>query len=141
MSRIIYQGQLDDVFTGFDEDKLFKMSNGTFWIQSHYRYWYHYAYRPSATITDENGTYYLTVANEKIEVKQLYDVVESNIEGPFKGWNGSSVYKLRNGQTWLQSTYKYEYKYAYSPLATIYKGNSGTIMQVEGTFSHVKPKR
>ncbi|EPH94744.1 hypothetical protein D922_01492 [Enterococcus faecalis 06-MB-DW-09] len=74
---------------------------------------------------------------KKIEVKQLYDVIESNIVGPFKGWNGSSVYKLHNGQTWLQSTYKY----AYSPLATIYKGNSGTIMQVEGTFSHVTQKR
>lgn len=141
MDRIIYKGQLDGEFTGFDEDKLFKMNNGTFWLQARYRYWYHYAYRPAVTITEENGTYYLSVANEKIEIIQLYDVIESKIDGSFRGWDGESIYKLRNGQTWVQSTYKYEYKYAYSPVATIYKGSSGNIMQVAGTFAKVHRKK
>ena len=35
MIKVIYQGQLFDEFEGFNEDQLFKMSNGTYWIQAH----------------------------------------------------------------------------------------------------------
>ena len=69
MSKVVYRGQLDDEFEGFDDEQIFKMSNGTYWIQAHYKYWYHYAYRPNVIITEENGRYYLSVSNEKIEVR------------------------------------------------------------------------
>lgn len=71
MSRIVYRGQIDDEFEGFDDEQIFKMSNGTYWIQARYKYWYHYAYRPKAIITEENCRYYLSVANERVEVRQL----------------------------------------------------------------------
>lgn len=138
MSRIIYRGQLDDEFEGFDDEQIFKMSNGTYWIQARYKYWYHYAYRPNAIITEENDRYYLSVANEKVEVKQLNNVIESNINGEFKGWEGETSYYLMNGQEWKQDEYKYEYKYEYSPWAIIYKGTSGIYMYVAGTKVKVK---
>jgi hypothetical protein len=138
MSRIIYQGQLDGEFEGFDDEQIFKMSNGTYWIQAHYKYWYHYAYRPEAIITEEHGRYYLSVANEKIEVRKLNTAIETKINGEFKGWEGETSYVLMNGQKWKQAEYKYEYKYEYSPDVVIYEGFSGTYMHVAGTKVKVK---
>lgn len=138
MKEIIYQGQLDDEFEGFDEEMLFKTAYGEYWIQATYKYWYHYAYRPTVTIFRENGICYLSIDNEQVQVQKLNNVIESSIDGEFKGWDGKSVYKLRNGQKWAQSTYKYEYKYAYSPDVVIYESNSGIRMNVAGTSAIVK---
>ena len=44
---------------GFDDEVIFKLANGTHWIQDQYKYWYNYAYNPEATITEEGGRYIL----------------------------------------------------------------------------------
>lgn len=138
MKEIVYRGQLDDEFEGFDDEMLFKTATGEYWIQTTYKYWYHYAYRPEITIFRENGMYYLSIDDEQVQVRRLYNVIESNIDGAFKGWDGKSVYKLRNGQKWAQTIYKYQYKYAYSPKAVIYECNAGIRMNVAGTSAIVK---
>lgn len=136
--RIIYRGSIDCDFNGFDGDSVFKMSNGTYWIQDQYQYWYHYEYRPKAIITEEYGRYILTVAGRSVYVKQLFDVVESSIDGEFRGWDGNSKYRLTNGQVWQQSEYKYEYMYSYRPEVMICNVNGSYIMFVEGTQATVK---
>lgn len=138
MKKIVYQGKIDADFEGFDEDVIFKMSNGAYWVQARYKYWYHYAYRPDVIITQEGGRYIMSVAGQSIEVERLYDVIESNIDGTFEGWKGDSIYKLTNGQVWKQRTYKYEYKYAYRPEVIIAEINGTYMMQVEGTSAEVK---
>ena len=50
MSQIIFRGKIDSDFEGFDDNAIFKMSDGSYWVQSQYAYWYHYAYRPDAII-------------------------------------------------------------------------------------------
>ena len=50
--------------------------------------------------------------------------VESSIDGTFNGWTGDTIFKLRNGQIWKQSSYAYMYHYAYSPEVTIYQSNT-----------------
>jgi hypothetical protein len=138
MARIIYTGKKDGEFTGFDDEVLFKMQNGTYWVQSRYNYWYHYAHRPAATITEDNGMYILSVAGHSIPVRKLTDVTESRINGEFTGWEGETAYELQNGQVWQQSAYKYEYKYAYMPEAIVYKISGGHRMQVAGTSANVR---
>lgn len=59
-------------------------------------------------------------------------VIESRIEGEFDGWDGETIFKLQNGQTWKQSSYAYYYHYAYSPKVTIYKDGSTYKMMVDG---------
>lgn len=86
MSKIAFKGKIVSDFNGFNDDSVFKMSNGRYWVQTRYRYWYHYAYRPDAVITEENGNYILTVAGQSIPVKLINDVIESNIDGEFTGW-------------------------------------------------------
>ncbi len=41
------------------------------------------------------------------------NVVESEIDGDFHGWDGNTIFKLVNGQIWQQTEYDYEYEYAY----------------------------
>ena len=138
MSEVVYDGKIDGDFEGFNDEVLFKMKNGTYWIQAQYKYWYHYAYCPDATVTKENGRYILTVAEHSIPVRKVTDVIESRIEGEFKGWDGKTSYKLLNGQVWQQSTYKYEYKYAYMPEAVVYEATGGYKMRTAGTTADVR---
>jgi hypothetical protein len=42
---------------------------------------------------------------------------------------------------WQQSSYKYEYKYAYMPNALVYEVNGGFKMSVAGTMTDVKRVR
>jgi hypothetical protein len=136
--RVIRQSQIDDEFVGFDEDMLFKLTDGTYWLQSEYRYWYHYAYRPAVEILEHSGRYFLRLAGDAnaIAVIRTNDVIESYIDGEFQGWQGESTYTLGNGQIWKQSRYKYEYRYAYRPQVVVYPGG-GYIMHVDGTQAHV----
>jgi len=41
MSRVIYDGRIDGEFEGFDFEALFKLLNGSYWLQAEYKYWYH----------------------------------------------------------------------------------------------------
>jgi hypothetical protein len=68
-------------------------------------------------------------------------VYDGEIAGEFKGWTGETLYELRNGQMWQQSSYKYEYKYAYMPNALVYEVNGGFKMSVAGTMADVKRVR
>jgi hypothetical protein len=138
MSNVIYDGKIDGEFNGFDDEILFKMRNGTYWIQAQYEYWYHYAYCPNATITKDNGKYILTVFGKSIPVKRTTDVIESHIDGEFKGWQGNTSYKLNNGQIWEQCSNKYENKNANRPEAIVYATSSGYKMLVAGTIANVR---
>jgi hypothetical protein len=138
--RIVHQVHIEGVFTGFDSDTLFQLSNGTYWLQAEYKYWYHYAYRPKVEIYQFGGRFYLRILgrSESVSVTQVTGVIESRICGPFTGWNGDSEYKLTNGQVWKQKAYRYQYKYQFRPQVLIYGSPSGTIMDVEGCRSLVR---
>jgi hypothetical protein len=60
------------------------------------------------------------------------DVIESQIDGEFEGWEGETVVKLINGQIWQQTEYHYTYHYAYRPEVLVYRSSSGYKMKVEG---------
>lgn len=59
-------------------------------------------------------------------------VIESKIESDFNGWDGETIFKLTNGQIWQQSSYAYNYHYAYRPDVIIYKSGGRYKMKVEG---------
>lgn len=62
---------------------------------------------------------------------QCDPAIESQIDGDFKGWEGETIYHLRNGQIWQQSSYHYHYHYAYAPEVTIYSSGPGCRMIVK----------
>jgi len=60
------------------------------------------------------------------------DVIESQIDGDFEGWEGETIVKLMNGQIWQQTEYYYHYHYAFMPEVIIYDSGSGYKMKVNG---------
>lgn len=131
---------IDGEFEGFNEDVLFRMSDGSAWLQNEYIYWYHYAYAPKAVILKSRDNYFIKVdgISQLVAVTEIFDFIESQIDGEFQGWDGTSRYRLLNGQIWEQAEYKYEYKYAYMPKICLYQGLSGPVMQVQGTHAKVR---
>jgi hypothetical protein len=69
------------------------------------------------------------------------DVVETQIDGEFKGWTGETVFVLRNGQLWQQSSYAYTYHYAYAPKVLIYRSGSGYKLIVDGVRGEISVRR
>jgi hypothetical protein len=69
------------------------------------------------------------------------DVIESQIEGEFEGWDGETIFKLLNGQIWQQASYAYHYHYAYMPEVLIYKTSGGYKMKVEGVDETIYVRR
>ena len=67
--------------------------------------------------------------------------IESKIYGTFTGWHGDAVFKLTNGQHWLQVEYKYAYKYMYRPAVVVTQRNSGFEMAVDGMEESVRVRR
>lgn len=138
--RVVLESQIDGEFEGFDDEVLFKLTNGTYWVQDEYKYWYHYAYMPQIQLVGAHNRLYLQVVgqSESVAVRQIHGVVESRINDEFRGWDGNSKYQLTNGQVWEQARYKYEYKYAYRPEVLIFDPGGGHIMKVAGTTAQVR---
>mgnify|MGYP003666511001 FL=1 len=138
--QIVKTIKIEGDFEGFDDEVLFKLMDGSYWIQDEYKYWYHYAYCPTVNILKSGSRYYIQVqgSNEIVSIRQITDVTESQINGEFNGWEGDTQYQLMNGEVWKQSTYNYDYTYAYMPDAIIYDAGSGYKMKVEGTIADVQ---
>ena len=141
--RLIQSAHINGEFEGFDEDVLFPLDNGAYWLQAEYKYWYHYAYCPEVEVYYDGGAYYLRVAGEEesVAVTRVNDVIESNIAGAFTGWKGTSEYQLTNGQVWRQARHRYEYKYRYRPTVLIYTGSGGLVMDVQGCRAFLRRVR
>ncbi len=61
------------------------------------------------------------------------EIIETQIDGDFEGWEGETIVKLMNGQIWQQTEYYYHYHYAFMPKVTIIKSGAGYKMIVDGS--------
>jgi hypothetical protein len=140
LGQIVTQARIKGAFIGFNNKALFPLSNGQYWIQKRYRYWYHYSYMPHITIYILDGSYFLTINNssEFIEVIKVTDVQETTIVNEFKGWSGDAIFEMSNGQKWKQNEYEYNYFYCYRPEAIIYYALGDYRMLVDGNTISVK---
>lgn len=75
--------------------------------------------------------------NAKPPAPQAADLIESQIDGEFTGWDGETVFRLMNGQIWQQVSYSYTYHYAFMPRVLIFRAGSGYQMQVEGVEGRI----
>lgn len=64
--------------------------------------------------------------------QSIPNVIETQIDGAFKGWEGQTIVKLMNGQVWQQSEYYYHYHYSHMPKVMIFKSGVGYKMKVDG---------
>lgn len=122
---------------------MFELCNGQLWIQASYAYVYHYAYRPHVRIVAAGGGYQMTVdgVSTSVGVRQVSLVARTCINGSFQGFSGNgTLFTLCNGQVWKQTSYEYEYHYAYRPNVLIFNGG-GLKMKVEGTSKTISVTR
>lgn len=62
-----------------------------------------------------------------IKVFVIKDVIESTLDGDFKGWDGNTSFKLVNGDTWQQDENSgMVYANLYRPAVTILRVSDGT---------------
>jgi len=62
-------------------------------------------------------------------------VIESDIDGRFFGWHGSTVFKLANGQVWEQDAPGRIRQFAYRPDLRITEIDDVHLMQIDGIGS------
>jgi outer membrane murein-binding lipoprotein Lpp len=68
-------------------------------------------------------------------------VIETNIDGEFEGWEGETIFKMMNGSIWQQSSYAYTYHYAYMPDVIIYRKGGSYYMKVEGVDDEIQVRQ
>ena len=131
---------IDGLFTGFCPQSLFRLQDGTYWMQVDSRMFIHHALEPKVKINEQNNEFFLSVkgVENSVQVEQLFDVIESRIRGNFSGWSGRTAYTLTNGQTWQQTKLHNKYAAKYMPEVLIYNSSHGPIMHVAGTSVAVK---
>jgi len=129
-----------------NNDEVFILADGSVW-QVKYEYEYLYEYYPSVVVCPSQNI--IIINNKKLNIIPLSKprsrtaqpqpgssrtdaVIESQIDGDFEGWEGETIYQLRNGQIWQQASYHYHYHYAYAPKVIIYKDSGTYKMQVIG---------
>ena len=84
---------------------------------------------PTVQVYKEKRKYKLVIEGieEPIPATKLQDVVESNIDGDFRGWDGTTSFKFLNGDVWVQDEIKTLFSPAvFRPVVYIYRGSDGT---------------
>jgi hypothetical protein len=88
---------------------------------------------PDVKIYQNGSDYKLVIEDfdEPVICQKIKNVIETQISGEFKGWDGETIFKMMNGQIWQQSSYAYMYHYAYSPNVLIYEFKGSWTIKVE----------
>lgn len=119
-----------------------------------YVYLYVYEYAPSVTVLTDGALYRLAIEgfDETLLARCLncstrttgpsnVNVIESRLDGESEGFDGETVFKLRNGQIWLQTDGYYRYQYQYAPEVLIYQSKDGWKLRLEGIDQAVTVRR
>jgi hypothetical protein len=134
--------------------EIFRLADGSLW-EVKYEYEYLYEYYPNVIICPSRGK--LAIKGKTLNVEQVgvrkfapksqsrqapsTEVIESQIDGEFSGWEGETIFKLTNGQIWQQAAYAYTYTYKYRPKVLIFRTSGGYEMQVEGMNRRIRVAR
>jgi len=78
---------------------------------------------------------------ELAKIQSSNEMIKSQINGDFNGWEGETIIKLMNGELWQQSEYYYSYHYAFMPKVTIINSPTGYKMKVDGIDKEVAVKK
>jgi hypothetical protein len=72
-ATVLCDGVIISEFSGFNGESVFEFNNGQRWQQAEYKYSYHYAYRPEATVVDGINGIILTVdgMDETVRVRRV----------------------------------------------------------------------
>lgn len=97
---------------------------------------------PKVQIFRNGSDYKLIIEDfdEPVICKKLINVIQSQIDGEFSGWEGDTIFKLTNGQIWQQSSFDYMYHYSYLPDVLIYEFGGSYLMKVAEVSETIEVK-
>ena len=100
---------------------------------------------PAVQVYKDKKKYKLVIQGieDPISATKLQDVIESNIDGTFRGWDGTTTFKLTNGDTWVQDELTTLFSpTVFRPVVYIYLGSDGAYkMKVAGVDETVRVKK
>jgi hypothetical protein len=100
---------------------------------------------PAVKVYKDKRKYKLVIdgIDQAIPAVKVQDIVESNIDGTFRGWDGSTAFKLMNGDVWVQDEVKTLFSpTTFNPAVYIYTGSDGSYkMKVAGVNETLQVKK
>ncbi len=69
------------------------------------------------------------------------ELIESRLDGAFRGCTGRTRFRLLNGQVWEQKTFNCFYRYTYMPRVAILELGEGYRMKIEGVQGTIPVRR
>ncbi len=76
-----------------------------------------------------------------VPVKLVEDVTETIIDGDFKGWDGTTTFKMVDGHTWKQDRDGNLFANSFRPKVVIYRTPEGYKMKVQGVDETLMVRR
>ena len=135
---MIFRGRLLGDLKGFEDNTVFTLEDGSWWLQVDGFSRQAEASAPEAELWQDGSGYFLRILDSQIRVRPLANAFRDRIEGDFNGWEDCRQYKLACGRTFRQACFGFEYAYAESPEAVVADLDGVTMMFVCGTAMEVK---
>ena len=71
----------------------------------------------------------------------MYKEFESKLNGKFDGWNGNTIYQLKNGTKWRLIENKNSYQSSFSPKAFVWREGEEYYLEIVGAGTKEKVRR
>ena len=135
--KMIFRGRLLGDLKGFEDNTVFTLEDGSWWLQVDGFSRQAEAAAPEAEIWQDSTGYFLRILDSQVRVRPLANAFRDRIDGDFTGWEDGRQYKLACGRMFRQACFGFEYAYAESPEAVVADLDGVTMMFVCGTAMEV----
>ena len=127
-------------FRGFRYQQVYELVDGTCWLQRCVSSSEAHIESPVVHLHRSQRGFYLQIegSGALAYVLPVQWHCTSKIVGDFDGWDRNVNYTLSNGQSWQQADTRFNYTYAYRPIARLYSHNEIMFMCVSGTTARVR---
>ncbi len=100
--------EIDGYFHGFGHGNIYRLADGSWWKQISFERSGVIRLRPRVFIWNKNGIDHLEMPDENIRVavEKLNVQLESTAAGTFTGMHYGNLYRLANGESWLQISFE-----------------------------------
>ena len=105
---MIFRGRLLGDLKGFEDNTVFTLEDGSWWLQVDGFSRQAEAAAPEAELWQDGSGYFLRILDSQIRVRPLANAFRDRIEGDFNGWEDGRQYKLACGRTFRQACFGFE---------------------------------
>lgn len=132
-------GKIDGLFSGFFPNKLHKLTNGEYWLQTDTTILPIDLCTPSVELIGNGVSGVLILCDSlirlhpnRIQVRKISHVKECRVNEHFNGWKGKTVYTLADGTICEQESNEIILGNLLFPVAFLFQSNGAWFLQVNG---------